>query len=484
MTLLTKRDFLAVVSLVMVIGGAYWATLQPGQDWGGDFGQYITHARNIAEGRPYLQTRYEVTLPTAARHMPPSYPPVFPLLLAPVYARFGLNLTPMKIEVQILFLLAALAYYLVGRLRGLGPPAASIASGALALSGLVLAMKDHVLSDSTYLLFVGVTLSVMLLIERNKWDERKPVAAGLLLAILMLLAYGTRAIGGALAIAFVLHELLVKRRIRLFALIVLGGFAAGVLALTITLYDSRAYGDEFVFLPKVYLDNALFYLRSPAALWTGAPGAVRYLLFAITGIVVAAHWIRRMLTRPTVVEFQDLVIGCTVIVMTAGADARYLIPFFAMYFVYFLEGIEALRGRFRTSSWLPVAACGLLAVGVVFNLRGIDKHPYQEDVEQPQFMELRDFLRREVDPQALVISRSPRVLALYTDRRSAWYPETSDDGVFNAYLDRVGAGYVLVHIPQVEDQQWLEPHIDHDPADYSAVFRNAGFVLYRRISSP
>ena len=91
-----RIDCLCGLLLAVLLGGSYYATLRPGQDWGGDFSQYINHARNIASGRPYLETRYVVTFPEAAVHMPASYPPVFPLLLAPFYARFGLNYSALK----------------------------------------------------------------------------------------------------------------------------------------------------------------------------------------------------------------------------------------------------------------------------------------------------------------------------------------------------------------------------------------------------
>jgi hypothetical protein len=344
-------------------------------------------------------------------------------------------------------------------------------------------MKDLILSDSAYLVFAGLTLSALLLIERYKWDERRPITAGLLVAMLMLCAYGTRAIGGALAVAFVLHELTVKRRIRTFAVIVLGGFFAGVVALSITLYDSRTYGTEFLILPKVYLQNAMFYLRAPAALWTGAPAAVRSLLFVLTAVVVTGQWVRRMVTRPTVVEFQDLVLVCTLIVLTAGNSARYLLPFFAMYFIYFFEGIEWLRVRLPVGAGLAVAAGALLIIGTIFNIRGAVPGAFRAGVEQPAFTELAGFVRQNVDPDALVVSWNPRVLALYTDRRSAWYPRTADDAAFDSYLERTGASFVLVYLAGEEDARWVVPHIARQPAHFLAIFRNADFVLYRNTSS-
>src|SRR5689334_21022175 len=96
-----KQVFL-IMGTIVAFGGAYLATLRAGQEWGDDFGLYVAHARNIVEGRPYDDTGY-IYNPQNAVVSPRSYPPVFPLLLAPVYRLRGLDLTAMKAFVVLLF---------------------------------------------------------------------------------------------------------------------------------------------------------------------------------------------------------------------------------------------------------------------------------------------------------------------------------------------------------------------------------------------
>ncbi len=60
-------------------------TLSDGHGWGGDFALYVLHARNLAEGRAYTDTGYVVN-PLNRWHSPSSYPPVYPSLLASLYA--------------------------------------------------------------------------------------------------------------------------------------------------------------------------------------------------------------------------------------------------------------------------------------------------------------------------------------------------------------------------------------------------------------
>ena len=66
-----------------LIGLFYLATIRPGHAWGDDFAQYIHHARNLATGVPYAATGY-IYNPYNPTIGPRTYPPGFPLLLAPV----------------------------------------------------------------------------------------------------------------------------------------------------------------------------------------------------------------------------------------------------------------------------------------------------------------------------------------------------------------------------------------------------------------
>src|SRR5215475_8626536 len=117
-----KSELVVCLILICVLGALYFSTIRPGEDWGGDFSQYVAHARNIAEGRAYAATQYRpLPAPLAISHMPPAYPPGFPLMLAPVYRVFGLNYRALKLTGEISLLLSAFLFYWIGRIRGLNP---------------------------------------------------------------------------------------------------------------------------------------------------------------------------------------------------------------------------------------------------------------------------------------------------------------------------------------------------------------------------
>src|ERR1700722_8012222 len=157
-----RLDVVLALLLTLGLSWLYIANARPGQDWGGDFAQYIIHARNIAQGRPYAESPYIQTFPDAVIHMPRVYPPVFPLLLAPVYARYGLSYGPMQVMTGGIFALAVLTIFLIARMSGLSAWLAVAAAAAFGSSGIVLGLTDKILSDGTYLFFAGIALAMML----------------------------------------------------------------------------------------------------------------------------------------------------------------------------------------------------------------------------------------------------------------------------------------------------------------------------------
>ena len=279
------EDAASLAIVLLLVGTVYFSTIRPGHDWGDDFSMYIIHARNIALRQPYTQTGYLLDPEITLQAWPASYPPVFPLLLAPVYRAFGLNYLALKILVQAILLLSLCPYYVLARLRGLSPLASSLVVGAFGLSALMLQVKESILAEGPYMLVAGAALVAMVVAYERRWDETKPARSAMVIVCLTLLAYGTRTVGLTLVIAFGAYELWRARRIRRFGVYVLGGLAAALLFYTFAIYDSRGYGGQFAFQLGAYLRNAIYYARSPGIAVgrrsAGVPLSARDLGFAV-----------------------------------------------------------------------------------------------------------------------------------------------------------------------------------------------------------
>src|ERR1017187_1672505 len=181
---------LAIAAGIALLGVAYLVTLRQGQLWGDDFAMNILQARNIASGHWLAPTGY-IYNPHLPEFGPPAYPPFFPLMLAPVYRVWGLNLTPMKVEV-ILFFLAALS--LVFEFVAARAPfryAAGVVAG-VGLSPYFWRFKEHIVPDLPFLFFVMLALCVISACDRRDW---RSVPGALAAAACVYLCFATRTAG-------------------------------------------------------------------------------------------------------------------------------------------------------------------------------------------------------------------------------------------------------------------------------------------------
>jgi len=98
-------------AVVAAISSPYFFGLTPGHVFGqDDFAAYVMHATNLVEGRPYSTIRY-VHNPQAPWVSPVNgYPPVYPLLLAPVYRLRELDLHAMKVLTVFTFVMFLVAF--------------------------------------------------------------------------------------------------------------------------------------------------------------------------------------------------------------------------------------------------------------------------------------------------------------------------------------------------------------------------------------
>lgn len=154
-----RADFFLHESLIALLGHSLRSSrspiifgLTPGhvfvQD---DFAAYVMHAANLVEHRRYTAIRY-VANPEAPWVSPANgYPPVYPLLLAPVYWQRGPDLRAMKIVTVCTFavFLAAFAKW-VGPL--VSPRLRVMAVLLVGLSPAFWSYRDLVSSEFPYLM--------------------------------------------------------------------------------------------------------------------------------------------------------------------------------------------------------------------------------------------------------------------------------------------------------------------------------------------
>lgn len=201
----TLKIFLLLVAVACVL---LYGTLTMGHGWGDDFAAYVMQAKSLAEGAPgSFAKANEFTIVNSSRAIGPVTAPWgYPLLLAPAYAVFGLNLFALK-AVGALSYALFLGSLWFGFRRAHSPSFFLCLAGIFALHPGLLAFPNNLLSDLPFLVLstLSVVLIGVLVVERRQifpglWDS-------VLLGGLIAAAYFVRTNGALLLVTLCFSQL-------------------------------------------------------------------------------------------------------------------------------------------------------------------------------------------------------------------------------------------------------------------------------------
>jgi hypothetical protein len=500
-------QFLAIGALILAIGAVHVLARRPGHDWGGDFAQYVHHAKNLVQGIPYADTGY-VYNRGYPQIGPPAYPPGTALLLAPVYWVAGLNLEAMKGVMVACLLVFLLAVFLCFR-DELSLRSAAALVTVLGLNHFFLAETNQIGSD---LPFLAILYLAMFLIRRgegkgdillfrrshletagNSGPAEKvecPLFLYLAAGVAAYLAYATRTVGGVLMPAMVLADLLRTRRITRPVVLACLAFGCLAAAQAMLLEGNGGYLDQLGASPAVLLANAGAYATQMAAFWhNGYSKPLAVAVFAAVTLLAflgyAASVRRRVGTR----EVFIIVYPLAIFLWPSYQGVRFLYPILPLYLFYALKGLEhpwlARRETFRRATIASLA----VAVGLSYAAMAttMEFGPLREGVAKPESVALFEYVRQHTDPDDVVIFVKPRVMSLFAGRASSVYDQPENDRELWAYLDRIGARWLVVvendaaftGAERPEVLAWLRRFAERNEPRLARVWGNADFTVYR-----
>ncbi len=414
--------------LLGVIAAFQLVTIRPGFLAGEDTFLYLSHARNLAFGWPYGATDFIHTT-EAALYSPAAYPPVFPILLAPVYRFSGLNPHPYKI---LLVCTLMLCLVVIARLyRNRGTLQLLLVVALLGFNPFITEQKNQILSDLPFLLFVCSLLALCSTLWERDGKGSPYFWPGICVGLLSYLAYGTRSIGIGLIPCIIAFGLIRYRRIASFSMV-----AAGVFAL-------------LAMLQSWLVSSNSDYLR--LAVWD--PLSIGYGLFLI-------FWPMH--------------------------QGRYLLPLLPVYLYLVARGLFSVRD-FISRRWPTIgtvaagAVAGILLLTYAGKYRTSDFGPNPDAWDSAAAMQLYDFVRDATPQNAIFIAGGPRALALYTGRRAARFPEQHmDRETLSEYIDKVGATYLVAS--RIDSDQWAI--LCRSLGGTGPVFSNPSYTVYKASPVP
>ena len=478
-----SRHGLAIAVLACV-GLFQVTTIRDGHGWGDDFAQYVMHAKNLATGQPYAPTGYLVN-PEATDVGPEAYPPATAVLLAPIYARYGLAFGPMKVAMALLIVVALAGVHLVFRQR-LSRLEGALLLAAIGFNPVLWQMTSNIGSDLLFLALCFLTLAGAQAAARYSGPVAVRAVLGVLLGLGIYAAIATRSLGVALVAAVVLHGVLQRRRIALVAPGVAAVVAIALMAVQRALLSTEgAYVEWFrdtfsIVAPLVYARQYLGELRGFVENEYSLLAATG-VFFTIAGLTAVGAW--TSLRRGIGVVDCFVVVYAGMILLFPPAQ-RYLLPIVPPLCFYAIVGARAIGSRLAGASRLVATAILAVLLAVTYGA-AYSREPFgpEDGATQPPFAELCAFIQTHTDPADRFIFRKPRALALFADRATAPYSPDMDAAGLERLIARSGARYLVtanLRDPEFETEHTtLMPLVAARPDRFVAVFANDRFTLYR-----
>jgi 4-amino-4-deoxy-L-arabinose transferase-like glycosyltransferase len=449
---------------------------------------YIHHAANVAHGVAYDRTGY-IYNPHNPAAGPKTYPPVFPLLLVPIYVFFGLNLTLMKLEVIVFFVAGLIAIYFVLKHEG-GPAPALAIVALLGFNPSFWRFSENVLSDLPFSFFCWTSLWLILLQQKESRVSTPTTRNiyGALTGLGLYLAIGTRTVGVALVFAYVAYELGKWRRLRPVVVVSLSAVLICTFLQKALLPSDISYFDQLGQSPSVLLHtmihNAWAYQNSISDLWAnGFTTRVAVVISRCVFLLSALGFVLRITSRRTITVLDVFFVsyGLIIVVWPAYQGLRLVIPVIPLYLFYAYAGLDYV-GRSLSVKRAVVAAVMILALlSYLGAYRAADYGPMRDGVEAKQSVALFNWIRTYSRPKDVFIFWKPRALSLYTNRPAAVYFAAPSD-VLWGYFESIHAKYIIVSSMSADDRADLSGVVSTYRRDLETAYRNPNFAVYRVIT--
>lgn len=441
-----------------------------------DFGLYIMHARNLAEGFPYAATGY---VPNPANNIisPGAYPFGYPLLLALPYASRGLDMFALEL-IGCAALIATVAGVWVLARRSLSREWALLAAIATGFVPQLLDLRDTISSDLAFTAWVMLALCV------HQRATKPAMLSVLFVAIFM--SEATRSAGIALTAALIGTDVLTRQSQWVHrVLITASATAAAILtnhwlgadaSNTYLSYFDRMRESLGMFVVHA-IEDYLIGLSQALGFSFGKIGNLVYLLVFLAAALVGWLWSLRREVSATAL-FLPASAALLIAFPVRLETARYLVPLLPVLVLYAVCGISLLsKGR----GWGLVATALFLMAGFVG--RYAESNPFRP-LSLPAFnaSAANELIRlgRMVPKGEAVLAANPRVLALYGNvRASIWNEGVRDEDLLSAQT-RMNARYLLLQAPSLsKDEQRVAAFVSDNPRAVTPVAQTHHYRLYR-----
>jgi hypothetical protein len=470
--------------------------------WGDDFAAYIMQAQSIVGGKmqEYVASN-AFTMTQASRVIGPvTYPWGFPLLLAPVFAVFGLKVLALKLVSSVSYALFLVAFFLLARAR-LRDREALLLTAVLGFNPTLLLAQNDILADIPFLLFstLGLWLTEMFVNEGAR--DRMGVGQGVAVGCAVFLAIFMRANGYLLLLALMTAQgMQFFRRFRDHRGLQLGDLSAVIPYATVALlylvqawvFPTVAYQlhESFRGLSVTSIwRNLQFYFWLPKDMFTDLlqGGSLIYLMLLVGFSVKLWHW------RPRDLPMLMYGLGTLVLYMLwpPVQGLRFIFPLLPIFILFSFEGMQIVAGflkpihrergqAFVFDLWaglalFSLAACIQLGWTNMAANRYVDGRSY--GAFSPGSTAMFEYVRAKTPVDSVIIFFKPRAMRLRTDR-DTFSTTKCQDLAKGDYVAIVKSNSGLDQIPPAQ------VHHCNPALTLTPFYEKDDFIIYRIAAAP
>jgi 4-amino-4-deoxy-L-arabinose transferase-like glycosyltransferase len=492
---LTKKTLILLALIVLLSTVLSVLRLRRDSGWADDFAAYILQAQSIVRGN---MPAYVVESTFTMEHSSYAFGPVtepwgFPLMLAPVYAVFGLKLLALKLVSVLCYALFLAAFFFLARTR-LSDFESLVLAAVLAFNAGMLDGGAQVLPDIPFTLFSTLTIWLLVRSTSERLGSRLDLRNAVLVGVAIFAAAFTRLSGFVLLVPLAALQLVrIREDNRLGGTLPLAGLSIGVPYLTLAfLYAVQSWIFPGVSQPDVMavptlrsaLSNLWAYIWLPAGFFQGVTGGgtiIQAVLLIFFCVSLAAH-----ARRDFVFHFYILATLAVFLYGRQGPELRDFYPIWPLFVLFAFDGMKAAAARFKpalqprgaalaAALWIAlaivsVAACVQLAWSNMAANRSLPGR--SAGAFSPGSMAMFNFIKQKTPADSVIIFFKPRLMRLLTDRDSFMTP--------NCEL-LPGGDYVAILKSNGGSDQIPPERVEHcnQFISLSSVYDKDDFVVYK-----
>jgi len=493
MTLNFKKIFISNFSyliLILLILPLFFINVTDSHDWGGDFAQYISQAKNIVEGKPHYETGYIFNEKVPA-FGPRTYPPGFPLILSVPYSFFGNDIISfMYVVTLFLFLFALVCYRLYrnyfNRLISLLIVLVTV------YNPYMLSFKSEVMSDIPFsFLFI-----LIFLLYRYR---QKTLFNGFVIGLLIAFLIQIRTMGYVFLLSVFVNYLIIlfgyksknADKPKVLFKYHLAIFLTSVIFILIFDYllfpVPAAYSYSELWLFENISDNLLknLYNYLTELKWFFEPDVG---LWSFSTIILASIAIcffilglfKNIVKKFSFMEILFIIFISVTLIYPYNGGVRLLIPVLPFILIYIVEALS--ESEYNFNFWKINFVSIFLILILITYINGANKIIVNqkfttEGPQKPDAIEIFEEIKNNTPEESVVAFIRPRVLALYTKRRSVSNGKLQNMQEIEDKFKEVKVEYILLH------------HFFHDKSlikflklkhtELEVMAKNKTFTLYK-----